>query len=692
MQNTIQYVKQTETAYNNVFIAHVESGKNEDNNRTKSISERCDWASFDSFPPFRSLLAKNFEDVETWRAEELNNRKSYIELIGEYFGKVGTDFDVVLLGDYRPMSFRQFFQFTEVRKPEIVLLDDGSVSRYVMEYRDTGRKSEEVTRGLLVPLGEHDPFRVMEPASLTYFTIYNETIPQADNLLLNEQFTSFSPEDFEYREGEVWVCGVNHCEAQIAKQNEFLELCSRVAGWAKGKKIIYFPHRREDKEKVELVRKIMGAEISSYKYGLEEYVQEHKRRPFKVFVFGSTVADTLSRIFSPLNTVIVAVPSDNYFTKSVRSQHVRNIIVDNIRKNECVQAIPAFCNGVHTWLNSKVPTLSSHLARVPMGEMEPRMPFKTLRGAEVVGEEGEWLRIAETKLPKIHRIVIGDVSSRKAKGLHCHMFRIRAEERYGFKFRLVNKKNSSDFVEVTAAFDVESNVKSLNEFGQLALEIDVNATRESVVTVFFQCNKNVDCSLQLITLHKSTTFTSAHDGNPSAGFSIAAYKPGDQRVVTASGLEGEFSGQVAIPSDKTAFMLVGSKETPELVCVHVGFLKSFRGNQVSFPFLDMASIRCFNLGKPGLGSPVVSSQEGQLAEAPSNSSEFLLSSKLGLSYPLFEDDIRRRKISLLGKKIGKTIYQKSEKIFLGEADIRSGKKILLGVYEGKNSGKLNFYF
>ncbi|WP_147324484.1 hypothetical protein [Shinella sp. WSJ-2] len=586
VQNGIQYIRQTNGDFSRSVLAHVGSARDEDNERALTIANREAWARIGRFPPFRPLRSKDFVTVEDWRREETSNRAIFIEEIARFFTEVGTShFETVLLGDYRPMSFRQFLQATEHGRPEVVLLDDGSVSRYVMRFRETGAGKEEATRGILPHLGAEDPFRIMEPTSLTYFTIYDEPIAQSDKILLNKQYEGAAYQDLRLLDNEVWICGANHVEARLAKQNEYIAICAAVRSWFPDKVVRYFPHRREQAEKLEIIQSKISANIEGYKYGIEEYVRETKTRPHRLVVFGSTVADTLSRAFAPSDTVVVATPSEQYFVKKERSDHIRNVIRDNLRSNTHVTGISPSTSNVGRWFSAE-----SHMERVGRsiqspGHLPDKPMYEQLDGLKRVTTKAGWARLCEQKSAHVHRAILGSFPGAEQDTAFLHVFKIRTEERYAFKLRLADAGEGGDFVEASAMFDVPGTHKRENDFGRIVLEIEVNSERISTVSVFFKAQKSVPTKLLLIALQGHGERVSRHRGIVQNGFSLARLLPREVETLSLPTSRQPCSVQTRLTPGESIFLVTRGhgSEKATLICIHSGHLTTLTATSLKMP-------------------------------------------------------------------------------------------------------------
>lgn len=591
IQNVQQYVRQQGLDFRACTLAHVGSVREEDNRRAIAQAAKTPFERIAAFAPYRQLPRKHFPNERNWALAERRNRQEYMDGINRFFGDVGTDYDVVLLGDYRPMSFRQFLQPLAEKRPEVVLVDDGAVSRYVMSYRASGADADEVTRGILPDLGEGDPFLPMEPAALTYFTIYgNDTeIAQTDAVIHNQHFDKVDASRFKPVE-DVWVCGTNHVEAKLARMEYYLSLCERIREWFPDRRIVYFPHRREEPAKLERLQNRLGFVVNRNADGLERHVLRRKVVPHKVFVFGSTVADTLSRIYGERSPVVLVIPKDRYFTGATRFNHVTSVMVDNLRRNSGVVAVSQELAELEPWASSKVVKREGSL---PSVKAATAPLYDDLQGL-VPGEATDgWTRLVETGGKNVHRATILKARRDLFGAAYCHVFRLRAEERFAFKLRLA-PTGGGDFVEVSFEADTPGFYGETNQAGVLFAEVHVDENRDSTITVFFKPKTWRTVELQLFTLSKRGTESAKHQGMTTAGFGLAPFIPQGGDATPLSVGRDRTSMQVAIGRDSTFLTHVAGPEAATVVCMHTGCLKPLRTSRLKAPWLGIDEVGLLN--------------------------------------------------------------------------------------------------
>ncbi|MFX4228257.1 MAG: hypothetical protein ACFHHU_10350 [Porticoccaceae bacterium] len=536
IENAARCISQLEIRFSDCYLMHILSGSEESNLQAKKSANKFPWRSINSFPPYRPFNKANLfyctKDNATnliiWKNLEHLNRQLYIDIIKNAFETINDTFNTVIIGDYRPASFRQFLRFVKTSsveiEPEVILIDDGSVSRYVMKYREGGKTPEEIKRNLLPSLGDSDPFRMVEPSSLTYFTIYQEEIAQHDKLIPNNFYEGISQKVKFKKTNEIWICGANHVEAGIAKQSEYFDLCKTIRNWFPKQEINYLPHRKEQPEKLALIKKITDFNIINKDCGIEEFIVETRIEPRLIVAFGSTVVDTLSRIFSPITKLIVAVPRNSYFTSSSRRNHVLAVIEDNIRKNNGVIGLPAELPDSTKWFTLHGKVLND-LQHDDLPEHRLKSPDQTkpqsIENLSQTSANSTELTYREGGAHGMHRLILHEHTDHSAKlqSSLLYIFRIKSEGRSTLKFRLTSLTQTDIRLDTTIDIDSPGVTFEANEFGNIITEISVDENRVSTITMVITSTLE-DFSLQAITLRSRSAISSFHDSNERVGFSL----------------------------------------------------------------------------------------------------------------------------------------------------------------------------
>ena len=688
VQNIIRYVEQHGLDFADCVLAHVGSVREEDNERALTAARTVQWQQIARFAPFQPLRKSDFDKEADWLASEISARAEYVIDIAEFMEPLGPDWDIVVLGDYRPISFRQFLQFVDMPAAETVLVDDGSVSRYIMEYRATGLVKHEAHRGMKTYLGERDPFALIEPISLTFFTIYDGDVAQNDRIVANTVFDDAAPADFG-KVAEIWLCGANHVEAKLAKRDVYVKLCRRLVADAGDIPVRYFPHRREDPDKIAELGNLDNVTVEANIGGIEQYVLDGKVRPLAVVTFGSTVADTLGRMFDGALPVLVYVPGEDYFTKTARTQHIRSIMTDNIRRNIGVFGVPPEAGGIAKLVASP-PRIPQADGTIEDGWTNPAPPFEALRGLEEGEQKGGWTRILETEGKKgLHRAILGTVQRKLPHESLLHIFRVRVEERYAFKLRMAQARGGAEFVELACDLDQTGSYRETNDFGSLFVEVAVDADREAVVTVIARPAMMTKVELQLIALDRSSTTSSIHVGSGHAGFSIAPFEGFSVPRVDAGFKGGCATLQFAIPRDGMVFAAMTAGGTNRRVCLHTGYLNRLASLSLRAPLLGWGAVPIMNAAINFKGEEV----EKLTSRAPSNSKGKGIRAMLFASSPVAVRQSPGLGATLVPPLQGRSVRLGGGALSVGAHDLRGGGDALIAITDGcARKGEVPFFF
>jgi hypothetical protein len=215
--------------------------------------------------------------------------------------------DTIVIGEYRLTLLRELV--TRARAREVVLTDDGNATLLVARHREllsTGRSglsslrlngSRDVRRHLhrLVGLsGSH-------PDQLRYSTIYDVTTVSPDTAF-RHRFDHLRSRLPTLRSGgRPAILGSNIAESGIISCHHYALLVERLVdriGPAE-----YWPHRREDPVKVDLIAQRFGLVVHRHSTAVERGIFDTTRRPDVVGAVVSSAVDSFLVMFDDLAVV-----------------------------------------------------------------------------------------------------------------------------------------------------------------------------------------------------------------------------------------------------------------------------------------------------------------------------------------------------------------------------------------------------
>lgn len=341
--HALQYRKEFGLKADDCVLLRIGSVATRDNNEANAIAAQVEWYHRAEVPPLST--GANIDPEASPRRREYDRRQEFLTNLAEALAGIG-DLDQIVLGDYRPVTFRQVLRFGTDRT-SMILLDDGSVTREVMRYRENpGGKDvllSEIIRAR--PLASYDgeaslvdPFEYPDPKKLSYFTIYTGALPQDDQILINRHYEKvFKAQEPEIRD-ETWIIGANHVEAGITSHAEYDRLIGQIASFCGKGHLVYVPHRRENTEKIESLAQRYSLSLRPFNGPIELQIEHERIVPRSILAIGSTVVDTLSKMLNGYTDIKVIVPDESYFCGK-RPDHLRRILARNIFDNIGVDGI-----------------------------------------------------------------------------------------------------------------------------------------------------------------------------------------------------------------------------------------------------------------------------------------------------------------------------------------------------------------
>jgi hypothetical protein len=198
--------------------------------------------------------------------------------------------DRVYLGDFAAgMGLAAMNLFPDA---EHYLLDDGTSTINFPAFRYDGLRHEHLPSAKSMPwLG----YRPELPEQITFYSIYDVPVVFPDETRRNE--LSFLRDAIRFDpKGPLFFIGTCLPEAKVISFDQFFVLFRAARKWLGERRIIYFPHRREQKDRKKEIFAELGIEIATSDLPIELEIAYGKYKPSAVATFYSTALDTLALI------------------------------------------------------------------------------------------------------------------------------------------------------------------------------------------------------------------------------------------------------------------------------------------------------------------------------------------------------------------------------------------------------------
>ncbi|GLK78409.1 hypothetical protein [Methylopila turkensis] len=547
-----QYLAHARIDPDHCWVAFVKSRLESDNDRTRAILRRIGFERVREFeplvragiPPFtkdgkeHALAIREFADYDS--------RRSFRERVNQYFAGLDVAFDRVVLGDYRPVSYRQFLAHVDLNKAECVLLDDGSVSQAVMGFRENKKNAKEVFRASPfkgTALRATDPLSYPDPSQLTYFTIYRGRLADGDTIVPNDHYDRFLEGGEPALLDELWIAGCSHVENDITSEERYLELCIAARKLAPELRCVYLPHRREDPVKVRKMGFIVGAQIRQTD-GIESAIARDRIAPRILVSFGSTVLDTVSRMVGTLTSCVLVAPPPAYFL-GPRREHIEEVVRANVRDNTHVVGLFGDDRAAAgRWKAAAIVQPSGE----PKGSAAPSetsalsgAAAQNLENLEAQPEPDGGVLLLESGGHGLHRFQIADVGLASGERA-LRAFRIAGEGRSDIRLRIVSELDRNVYAECDLNLDLSNSAEALKDGVRALASVRVDEQRRAVVTVVFSAERAGRYLIQIIHRPSATAKSSFMLGNTDIGVSLP---PQVEQVGETVRLDGDAVLQVA---------------------------------------------------------------------------------------------------------------------------------------------------
>jgi len=178
-------------------------------------------------------------------------------------------------------------------------MDEGTASFLVVKSRSVIRF---INKGLLLKSLFYKVW-LKVPKEIIYFTQYD-----IENKNKNDKIVKYNLEQqknqIEFDDNSILILGSSITELEIVHRSLYFNILKRIIDSNHGKSIDYYPHRKENPEKIIMIEKL-GINIIRNNLPFENYFLELNRTAHVYYSFYSPVLDNLSKLYESIPDVRV---------------------------------------------------------------------------------------------------------------------------------------------------------------------------------------------------------------------------------------------------------------------------------------------------------------------------------------------------------------------------------------------------
>lgn len=188
-----------------------------------------------------------------------------------YFFRIKNIFERFFIGNFESGLFSLLTK--KLKKEQIILLDDGSKS-------------------IVTQKNFTDDF------NFDFFSFY-DLIPFKNQNIYKNNFEKLRNKiSLKTSTNEILILGSKLSEISIIDEDYYIELIKKISTYFQDKELIYIPHREENKNKLERIKKeIPNIKINYIEYPVEFYGINENKKIKTVISFYSTALYTMSKIY-----------------------------------------------------------------------------------------------------------------------------------------------------------------------------------------------------------------------------------------------------------------------------------------------------------------------------------------------------------------------------------------------------------
>lgn len=243
-------------------------------------------------------------------------------------------YDYIFIGDYFNTSYYLLALIFKKRDSKLIFLDDGNSTIEAFIYKFKYAKNRGISYYLRYLITKIICMPVFIN-SKTFFTIFSNTNTKHFSVIKNEfEIIKYNLLNNNVKNESGVIIGSNFAEMGFLKEEEYIKvLLDVIKKYPQTKNIYYFPHRNENKDKLNNIMKLTNIIICENNSCIELEIVNKNINPKFIIGFGSTALYSL-KILYPTSNII------GYIIK-LRDDYL-NVIYEEIWKEYIKKGINVF--------------------------------------------------------------------------------------------------------------------------------------------------------------------------------------------------------------------------------------------------------------------------------------------------------------------------------------------------------------
>ena len=266
--------------------------------------------------------------MKTW---SLRNPLTFLQYYPKFYRIINKIKKFGLINNFYSSQYYSDFSlliFNKLKPKKIILLDEGTASFRIARDRmnyDLHKNKRSLIKTVIYNNS------ICFPDTITFFSQYEFIIPKQDRLV-RYKFTKKNILG-KLKDDTVMILGTSMVETNLISLDYYLYLLKRIVSSIKSKNIVYYPHRKENKNKLKIIEKIVD-ETMKNNTPFEYYYENEKNIPGKIISFASPV---LTNLLSRYNLCPELVVCKFDINKLSLDKDIYKLIYDSYSKNKSIK-------------------------------------------------------------------------------------------------------------------------------------------------------------------------------------------------------------------------------------------------------------------------------------------------------------------------------------------------------------------
>lgn len=267
-----------------------------------------------------------FEPIWNLRTLRISNAINFINYKRLMFKLKKDQYDTLIASHYNIRYFTNCINYLKYNN--LIALDEGNAVFKIIEQRFSKLKSSFYSL-----IDKILGLNTAEPPNITFFSVYNITVPKCDVLVKNNfTYSSNIIQNKIIDTNKVFIVGGPLVEDKILDLDYYCHLLQYIQNSYSKFEIYYIPHRRESNKNLLKYSTEYNFRILETNLPIELFLLNGNDIPGHVVGFTSAGLSNLHKILNKTDSIVISIKYNTKMISNKEYEDIENVVYENFAK------------------------------------------------------------------------------------------------------------------------------------------------------------------------------------------------------------------------------------------------------------------------------------------------------------------------------------------------------------------------